>query len=175
MAISRFAASEKLTAMAMGLTYIMSPFSTLYDHVKDVAIGVSTWPLLPISSPTMPPQLNPVPSWMVVPMVVWQVTMFASFQRLASTRPTLLVFGESLLKNLSLVTAIGLVFTHLGPSIVFLNQYANYGKGHAIHSKGQLRAFGILVHEAPCASGGKQRIITPDGCCPAVLVSHIWI
>ena len=38
MAISQFEASEKLTAMAMGPSYVMSPFSTLYDHVKDCAI-----------------------------------------------------------------------------------------------------------------------------------------
>ena len=38
MAISQFEASEKLTAMAIGAGYNKSPFSTLYDHVKDVAI-----------------------------------------------------------------------------------------------------------------------------------------
>ena len=71
--------------------------------------------------------------------------------------------GESMIKNLPLATAAGLVSTHLGPIIVILNQYANYGKGHTIHSSGQLRSFGTLVHEAPRSNGGSQRIITPDG------------
>jgi hypothetical protein len=38
MAISQFEASEKLTAMTIGSSYGNASFSTLYDHVKDVAI-----------------------------------------------------------------------------------------------------------------------------------------
>jgi hypothetical protein len=58
--------------------------------------------------------------------------------------------GESIIQNLPLASVTGLVATHHGPAIVILNQYANYGKGHTIHSSSQLRAFGTLVHEAPC-------------------------
>jgi hypothetical protein len=71
--------------------------------------------------------------------------------------------GESVIKNLPLASAAGLVSTHRGPAIVVLNQYANYGKGDTIHSSGQLRSFGTLVHEAPRSNGGLQRIVTPDG------------
>jgi hypothetical protein len=71
--------------------------------------------------------------------------------------------GESLIQNLPLATAAGLVNTHRGPAVVILNQYANYGKGHTIQSASQLRAFGTLVHEAPRNNGGLQRLITPDG------------
>jgi hypothetical protein len=71
--------------------------------------------------------------------------------------------GENVVRNLSLVCAAGLVETHLGPAIVILHQYANYGKGHTIHSSAQLRSFGTLVHEAPRSNSGLQRIITPDG------------
>ena len=71
--------------------------------------------------------------------------------------------GESVIQNLSLATVAGLVTTHRGPAIVLLHQYANYGKGHTIHSSSQLRAFGTLVHDTPRSNGGLQRIITPDG------------
>lgn len=71
--------------------------------------------------------------------------------------------GENVIKNLSLVSAAGLVPTHHGPAIVILNQYASYGKGHTIQSSGQLRSFGTLVHEAPRSNNGLQCIVTPDG------------
>jgi hypothetical protein len=71
--------------------------------------------------------------------------------------------GDSALTNLPLVTAAGFVETHRGPAIIILHQYAHYGKGHTIHSAGQLRAFGNLVHDAPRRHGGQQRVITPDG------------
>jgi hypothetical protein len=38
MSISQFEASDKLTKLAIGTTYVNAPFSTLYDHVKDDAI-----------------------------------------------------------------------------------------------------------------------------------------
>jgi hypothetical protein len=71
--------------------------------------------------------------------------------------------GESVIQNLSLATVAGLVTTHRGPAIVLLHQYANYGKGHTIHSSSQLRAFGTLVHDTARSNGGLQRLITPDG------------
>jgi hypothetical protein len=63
--------------------------------------------------------------------------------------------GDSLIQDLSLVTVAGLTST--------LNQHANYGKGHTMHSSAQLRTFGTLVHEAPRSDGGLQRLIGPDG------------
>jgi hypothetical protein len=71
--------------------------------------------------------------------------------------------GNSTILNLPLVTAAGLVQTHRGPVIIIMHQYANYGKGHTIHSATQLRSFGALVHEAPRRHGGLQRVITPCG------------
>jgi hypothetical protein len=38
MAISQFEATEKLTGLAIGASYVKSLFSALYEHVKDVAI-----------------------------------------------------------------------------------------------------------------------------------------
>jgi hypothetical protein len=71
--------------------------------------------------------------------------------------------GESVIKNLPLASAAGLVSTRHGTAIVILNQYANYGKGPTIHSSGQLQSFGTLVHEAPYSNGGLQHIVTPNG------------
>ena len=43
--------------------------------------------------------------------------------------------GDSQIQNLPLATVvIGLISTHQGPAIVLFHQYANYGKGHTIHS-----------------------------------------
>jgi hypothetical protein len=82
--------------------------------------------------------------------------------------------GESLIQNLPLASVAGLVFTHCGSAIVILNQYANYGKGHTIHSSSQLGAFGTLVHEAPRSNGGLQRLVTIS-LCLTVLDSRTWI
>ena len=38
MSVSQFESSEKLTSIAFGASYVKSPFSTLYEHVKDDAI-----------------------------------------------------------------------------------------------------------------------------------------
>jgi hypothetical protein len=71
--------------------------------------------------------------------------------------------GESAIADLPLVTAAGFVQTHRGPAIVFMHQYAGYGKGHTIHSTAQIRAFGTQVHDTPRSQGGQQRIITSEG------------
>ena len=57
--------------------------------------------------------------------------------------------GDSALTNLPLVTTAGLVETYHGPAIIILHQYAHYGKGHTIHSAGQLHAFGNLYQGVP--------------------------
>jgi hypothetical protein len=71
--------------------------------------------------------------------------------------------GESQIQNLSLATVAGHVATHCGPAVAILNQYANYRKGHTIHSSSQLRACGILVHDTPQSNDGLQHLIMPDG------------
>jgi hypothetical protein len=57
--------------------------------------------------------------------------------------------GESTIADLALVTAAGFVQTHWDPAIVFMNQYAGYGKGHTIHPTAQIWAFGTQVHDSP--------------------------
>lgn len=49
------------------------------------------------------------------------------------------------------------------PIIVIMLQYANYGKGKTIHSKGQMEHFGITVNDKGRAQGGKQCIVTTEG------------
>jgi hypothetical protein len=57
--------------------------------------------------------------------------------------------GESTIADIPLVTAAGFVQTHRGSAIVFMNQYAGYGRGRTIHSTPQIWAFGIQVHDSP--------------------------
>jgi hypothetical protein len=71
--------------------------------------------------------------------------------------------GESTIADLPLVTAAGFVQTHRGLVIVFMNQYAGYGKRHTIHSTAQIRAFSTQIHGSPRSQCGQQRLITSEG------------
>ena len=54
--------------------------------------------------------------------------------------------------------------TQHGPVIVIMHQYAITGKGHTIHSSGQLEHFKNEVNDrSMMVPGGKQRILTIDG------------
>ena len=44
-----------------------------------------------------------------------------------------------------------------------MNEYACYGKGHTIHSSGQIEWFKNSVDDRSVQVGGKQRICTIDG------------
>ena len=44
-----------------------------------------------------------------------------------------------------------------------MNEYACYGKGHTIHSSGQIEWFNNSVDDRSVQVGGKQRICTIDG------------
>ena len=44
-----------------------------------------------------------------------------------------------------------------------MNEYACYGKGHTIHSSGQIKWFKNSVDDRSVQVGGKQRICTIDG------------
>ena len=44
-----------------------------------------------------------------------------------------------------------------------MNKYACYGKGHTIHSSGQIEWFKNSVDDRSVQVGGKQRILTIDG------------
>ena len=66
------------------------------------------------------------------------------------------------ISNLKIATCAALCESHLGPIIVYLHQYAVYGKGKTIHSCAQIEAHGHDICDKSRIVGGKQRIIV-DG------------
>jgi hypothetical protein len=72
--------------------------------------------------------------------------------------------GNTNLTNLPLCTVAGLIKTTAGPIVGIFNQYAHLGTGHTIHSCNQMRSYGAIVDDVPCALGGDQHIISPNGC-----------
>ena len=56
-----------------------------------------------------------------------------------------------------------LVETNHGIVNLIMNEYACYGKGHTIHSSGQIEWFKYSVDDRSVQVGGKQRICTIDG------------
>ena len=66
--------------------------------------------------------------------------------------------------DLKIVSAGGMVDSQHGPVIAILHQYAHMGSGKSIHSSIQLEAFSLEVNDKSCkVTGGRQRIVTPDG------------
>ena len=62
-----------------------------------------------------------------------------------------------------MVQCAALVETNHGIVNLILNEYACYGKGHTIHSSGQIEWFKNSVDDRSVQVGGKQRICTIDG------------
>ena len=62
-----------------------------------------------------------------------------------------------------MVQCAALVETNHGIVNLIMNEYACYGKGHAIHSSGQIEWLKNSVDDRPVQGGGKQRICTIDG------------
>ncbi|KAG7337681.1 reverse transcriptase RNA-dependent DNA polymerase [Nitzschia inconspicua] len=67
------------------------------------------------------------------------------------------------LSSISSSTAAGYAVSNKGPVILILNQYALMGRGHSIHSPGQLGWFKNSVCCKSIHVGGMQRIKTADG------------
>ena len=67
------------------------------------------------------------------------------------------------LQGLDVVQCAGLVETNHGIVNFIMNEYACYGKGHTIHSSGQIDWFKNSVDDRSVQVGGKQRICTIDG------------
>jgi hypothetical protein len=66
--------------------------------------------------------------------------------------------------GLPILTAAGVVSTHLGPVCLLMHQYANHGKGKTIHSSVQIKNHGNNVNDKSLeVKGGKQCITTLDG------------
>ena len=67
------------------------------------------------------------------------------------------------LQGLDVVQCAALVETNHGIVNLIMNEYACYGKGHTIHSSGQIEWFKNSVDGRSVQVGGKQRICTIDG------------
>ena len=67
------------------------------------------------------------------------------------------------LQGLDVVQCAALVQTNHGIVNLIMNEYACYGKGHTIHSSGQIERFKNSVDDRSVQVGGKQRICTIDG------------
>jgi hypothetical protein len=72
--------------------------------------------------------------------------------------------GAKSLSSLPICTVGAVIQTQMGPIIGVFNQIAHYGQGQTVHSVDHMKHFGIIVDDSPCQfSGGKQRLVTPDG------------
>ena len=65
--------------------------------------------------------------------------------------------------GLDLVQCAALVETNHGMVNLIMNEYAYYGKGHSIHSSGQIEWYTNTVDDKSVQVGGQQRIVTIDG------------
>ena len=65
--------------------------------------------------------------------------------------------------GLNLVQCAALVQTNHGIVNLIMNEYAYYGKGHSIHSSGQIEWYTNTVDDKSVQVGGQQRIVTIDG------------
>ena len=65
--------------------------------------------------------------------------------------------------GLDLVQCAALLQTNHGMVNLIMNEYAYYGRGHSIHSSGQIEWYNNTVDDKSVQVGGQQRIVTIDG------------
>ena len=65
--------------------------------------------------------------------------------------------------GLDLVQSAAMVQTNHGIVNHIMNEYAYYGRGHSIHSSGQIEWYTNTVDDKSVQVGGQQRIVTIDG------------
>ena len=65
--------------------------------------------------------------------------------------------------GLDSVQCAALVHTNHGIVNLIMNKYAYYGRGHSIHSSGQIECYTNTVDDQSVQVGDQQRIITIDG------------
>ena len=71
--------------------------------------------------------------------------------------------GNNEIPGLDLVQCAAMVQTNHGMVNLIMNEYANYARGHIIHSSGQIELYTNTVDDKPVQGGGQQRILTIDG------------
>ena len=81
----------------------------------------------------------------------------------SSRKCTVIGIDSHELQGLDVVQCTALVATNHGIINLIMNEYACYGKGHTIHSSGQIEWFKNSVDDRSVQVGGKQRICTIDG------------
>ena len=65
--------------------------------------------------------------------------------------------------GMDLVQCAALVQTNHGMVNLIMNGYAYYGRGHSIHSSGQIEWYTSTVEDKSVHVGGQQRIVTING------------
>ena len=86
--------------------------------------------------------------------------------RVLNTSPrqsTVICISNHEIPGLDIVQCTALVNTNHGIVNLIMNEYAYYGKGHTIHSSGQIELHTNTVDDKSVQVGGQQRIITIDG------------
>ena len=81
----------------------------------------------------------------------------------SSRKCTVTGIGNHKIPGLDLVQCAALVQTNHGMVNLIMNEYAFYGRGHSIHSSGQIEWYTKIVDDKSVQVGGQQRIVTIDG------------
>ena len=81
----------------------------------------------------------------------------------SSRQHTVIGINNHEILGLDIVQCAALVNTNNGIVNLIMNKYAYYGKGHTIHSSGQIEWDTNTVDDKSVQVGGQQRIITIDG------------
>ena len=81
----------------------------------------------------------------------------------SSRKSTVTGIDNHEIPGLDLVQCAALVQTNHGMANLIMNEYAYYGRGHSIHSSGQIEWYTNIVDDKSVQVGGQQRIVTIDG------------
>ena len=96
------------------------------------------------------------------PMVDLQVSDVRVLSK-SSKECTVTGIDQHQINGLDIVQCAALVNTNHGYVNLIMNEYAYYGKGHTIHSSGQIEWLKNQVDEKSVKVGGTQCITTLDG------------
>ena len=80
-----------------------------------------------------------------------------------SRKCTVTGIDQHQINGLDIVQCAALAYTNHGYVNLIMNEYVYYGKGHTIHSAGQIEWHKNLVDDKSVKVGGKQCITTLDG------------
>ena len=81
----------------------------------------------------------------------------------SSRHCTVIGINNHEIPGLDIVQCAALINTNNGIVNLIMNEYAYYGKGHTIHSSGQIEWHTNMFHDKSVQVGEQQRIITIDG------------